>query len=68
MPAWFVYLFSTIDMLDWHNLLEVNISMAKVLRVPNLQVGITAKKKKNKNIGCADNMYVTRLSVCSQRM
>lgn len=28
-----------IDLLDWHNLLEVNVSLAKVLRVPNLAVG-----------------------------
>ena len=28
-----------IDLLDWHNLLEVNVSLAKVLRVPNLVVG-----------------------------
>jgi proline dehydrogenase len=28
-----------IDLLDWHNLLEVNISLAKVLRVPNLKTG-----------------------------
>ena len=29
-----------IDLLDWHNLLEVNVSLAKVLRVPNLAVGL----------------------------
>jgi len=28
-----------IDLLDWHNLLEVNVSLAKLLRVPNLVVG-----------------------------
>ena len=33
--------FSQIDMLDWFNLLEVNISLAKLLRVPNLQVRFT---------------------------
>jgi hypothetical protein len=27
-----------IDLLDWHNLLEVNISLAKLLRVPNPKV------------------------------
>jgi len=26
--------------LDWHNLLEVNISLGKLLKVPNLQVNI----------------------------
>lgn len=26
-------------MLDWHNLLEVNLSLGKLLRVPNLQTG-----------------------------
>ena len=25
-------------MLDWHNLLEVNVSLAKLLRVPNEKV------------------------------
>ncbi|ESO00677.1 hypothetical protein HELRODRAFT_82857 [Helobdella robusta] len=28
-----------IDLLDWHNLLEVNVSLAKLLRVPNLRTG-----------------------------
>jgi len=28
-----------IDLLDWHNLLEVNVSLAKLLRVPNLKTG-----------------------------
>lgn len=28
-----------IDLLDWHNLLEVNVSLAHLLRVPNLQTG-----------------------------
>ena len=29
-----------IDLLDWHNLLEVNISLGKVLKVPNVQVHV----------------------------
>lgn len=33
-----LFLVSEIDLLDWHNLLEVNVSLAKLLRVPNLKV------------------------------
>ena len=29
-----------IDLMDWTNLLEINISLAKLLRVPNLQVSV----------------------------
>lgn len=40
---WFTMLDTTkdgvIDLLDWHNLLEVNISLAKLLRVPNPKTG-----------------------------
>ncbi|KAI0214664.1 Proline dehydrogenase 1, mitochondrial [Lamellibrachia satsuma] len=40
---WFTILDIThdgeIDLLDWHNLLEVNISLGKLLKVPNLQTG-----------------------------
>lgn len=35
-----IYFFSPseIDLLDWHNLLEINLGLAKLLQIPNLKV------------------------------
>ncbi len=40
-PKLFYYYCREIDLLDWHNLLEVNIDLGHLLRVPNLKVLIS---------------------------